>query len=70
MPDSVPKSTIKFFSSNEDHRVGFESQNQSFIQTDGSISMITAGVAESVLLDNINPKHPFLFNLVKPYDPN
>ena len=42
---------------NTDRRVGFESQNQSFIQTeqppDGSISVITAGVAESVLLEII-----------------
>ena len=40
----------------EDRRVGFESQNQSFIQAeqqpDGSISVIRAGVAESTLLDN------------------
>ena len=44
---------------NEDCRVVFESQNQSFIQTDqpldGSISVITAGVAETALLDNKNP---------------
>ena len=44
---------------NEDCRVGLESQNLSFIQTeqplDGSISVITASVAESALLDNKNP---------------
>ena len=50
---------------NEECRVGFESQNQSFIQTeqppDGSIPEITAGVAESALLDNKNPKENALF---------
>ena len=45
----------------EEHlSVGFESQNPSFIQIeqppDGSITVITAGVAESALLDNKNPK--------------
>ena len=50
---------------NVDRRVGFESQNQSFIQTeqppDGSISVITAGVAESALLDNENPSINAIF---------
>ena len=54
---------------NEECRVGFESQNQSFIQTeqppDGSIPEITAGVAESVLLDNKNPKENALFCSIK-----
>ena len=50
---------------NEDCRVGFVSQNQSFVQTgqppDGSIIEITAGVAESALLDNKNPRENALF---------
>ena len=50
---------------NEECRVGFESQNQSFLPTeqpsDGPISEITAGVAESVLLDNKNPRENALF---------
>ena len=54
---------------NEECRVGFESQNQSFIQTeqppDGSISEITAGVAESALLDNKNPREYALFCSIK-----
>ena len=53
----------------EECRVGFESQNQSFIQTeqppDGSISEITAGVAESALLDNKNPREYALFCSIK-----
>ena len=48
------------FIRNEDCKVGFDSQNQSFIETeqppDGSISVITAGVAESTLLGNKNPR--------------
>ena len=50
---------------NEECRVGFESQNQSFIQTeqppDGSISVITSGVAVSTLLHNSNPNENALF---------
>ena len=53
----------------EECRVGFESQNQSFIQTeqppDGSIPEITAGVAESALLDNKNPRENALFCSIK-----
>ena len=55
--------------SNEDHRVGFESQNQSFFQAEqqpvGSIAVITAGVAESALLDNQNPRENALFCSIK-----
>ena len=54
---------------NEECRVGFESQNQSCIQTeqppDGSISEITAGVAESALLDNKNLRENALFCSIK-----
>ena len=50
---------------NEFRRVRYESQNQSYIQTeqppDGSISVITACVAESALLDNKNPRENILF---------
>ena len=50
---------------NEDCRVGFESHNQSFIPTeqppDGSISVITSGVAESAQIDNKNPSENALF---------
>ena len=50
-------------------RVGLESQNQSFIQTeqppDGSIPEITAGVAESALLDNKNLRENALFCSIK-----
>ena len=50
---------------NDDHTVGFESQNQSLIQTeqppDGYISVISAGVAETPLLDNKNPRENALF---------
>ena len=61
----LPWEAINFFRlavklPNEECRVGFESQNQSFIQRaqppDGSISEITAGVAESALLDNKIPR--------------
>ena len=49
----------------EECRVGFDSQNQSFIETeqppDGSIPEITAGVAESALLDNKKPNENALF---------
>ena len=54
---------------NEECRVGFESQNKSFIQTEqppeGSIPEITAGVAESALLDNKNLRENALFYLIK-----
>ena len=50
---------------NEGCRVGFESQNQSFIQIeqllDESITGITSVVAESTLLGNKNPKENALF---------
>ena len=53
------------FIRNEDCKVGFDSQNQSFIETeqppDGSISVITAGVAESSIVDYKNPRENTLF---------
>ena len=56
---------LHFSGTNEDRRVGFKSQNQSFIQTehppDVSISVITADVAESALLDNKNHSENTLF---------
>ena len=50
--------------------IGFfvNSQNQSFIETvqppDGSTSGITAGVAETALLDNKNPRINAIFRQV------
>ena len=73
----MPKETKKgilaeialFWPWNDDRRDGFESQNQSFMQTeqlpDGSLSVITAGFAESALLDNKNPSENTLFCSIK-----